>query len=89
MSEPYVPTTEQVRNNMALAADDEEMQRAARDVDWPLPGLRDGCKRQFDLWLAAHDREVAARTLRAAAEDDADDWLLARADRIEAGEVDV
>ena len=51
----------------------------------------------FDRWLAAHDREVAAKTLRdAAAAADADDlfrdplrlksdWLRARADNLEKG----
>lgn len=74
----YVPTTEQVRNNMAFGAacawvalhgPDEAMEKALRDLDWPVPYLRTGVKAQFDAWLAEHDAQVAAKALRNAATD--------------------
>lgn len=53
-----VPTTEQVRNNHALgvalatiSVDDPELLAGVRDVNWPVPGLRDAYKAQFDVWL--------------------------------------
>ena len=61
MSE-YTPTTEEVRNSAAFGAvlaaliPDEAM-----DIDFPEPGFRVAAKSSFDLWLAAHDREVAAK----------------------------
>jgi len=58
----YTPTTEEVRNSAAFGAvlaaliPDEAM-----DIDFPEPGFRVAAKSSFDLWLAAHDREVAAK----------------------------
>ena len=70
MSDEYVPTTEDVRNNMAFGAacgrlatlePGGDLSAAMHDINWPSPGLRDVKKAQFDAWLAAHDREVAER----------------------------
>lgn len=56
-----VPTTSQVRNNFALGialvdvwatVEDKVMVAGAQDVDWPVPGLREDYKAEFDAWLA-------------------------------------
>lgn len=96
----YVPNTEQVKRYWLYGAE-----AWARDVailiDKPDPA--DGVRpsEQFDAWLKRHDREVAAKTLRYAADDltpgddKVDDWgieaslLRARAAYYERGEVDV
>lgn len=90
MSEPYTPTTEEVRDwyghrNRATHQPVGEFYKI----------MLTGAVAEFDRWLAAHDREVAANALRDAAEDgEIQDnrpwvhwWLTARADQIENGEV--
>lgn len=95
MTEPYTPTTEEVRARIGSG--------------WGAP-YRDELRRDFDRWLAQHDREVAAGELKEAAKElapfeDLDttivvggegdegwvtvlvsDWLTIRADRIERSE---
>ena len=75
----HTPTTEQVRQAYAVA---HETTGASMDE----------C--EFDRWLAAHNRKIAAEALRDAAgdmhrswcqEDGPSDWLDIRADRIEQG----
>lgn len=55
-----VPTTSQVRNNFALGialvdvwatVEDKVMVAGAQDVDWPVPGLREDYKAEFDAWF--------------------------------------
>ena len=71
----YTPTTEEVRNSAAFGAvlaaliPDEAM-----DIDFPEPGFRVAAKSTFDLWIAAHDREVMAKALRDAAKSALSDW---------------
>lgn len=57
----YVPTTDDVRRNMAFGVSIAvvvEQQNIEpwigylQDIDWPKPGLRENCKAQFDRWLA-------------------------------------
>lgn len=73
MADEFVPTTEQVRNNMALGAAFSavalregvaEWRDAATDVDWPYPGYRAEIKARFDRWLAAHDAEIREQIAR-------------------------
>lgn len=85
MSDEYTPTTEEVRRGYVDTLD-------------ALGGAVLGAG-QFDRWLAARDREVAAKALRDAADrfmphpalglarlaDAAADLLRAEADRIEKG----
>lgn len=94
----YTPTTEQVRNNMALGvAFATFCEPAARDIDWPVVGFRPAAKADFDRWLAKHDAEVKAEALREAARELAYDgsdsdfarerdsyraWINARANQI-------
>lgn len=68
----YVPTTEQVRNNMAFGAacafvalrkPDDDLAAAMRDIDWPMPGLRVQIKAEFDQWLATHPTPDAYQAL--------------------------
>lgn len=56
MSE-FVPTTEYVRDAYQ------------HSVMVSGPEMREALGAEFDRWLAAHDREVAARAVRQAAED--------------------
>lgn len=78
MSE-YTPTTGNVRSVFAYAGAGQSERRR---------------REAFDRWLAAHDAEVAARTLREAADAHLSEygtwggasqgaWLRARADQIE------
>ena len=75
----HVPTTSEVRERHGSA--------------WSAP-YADELKRDFDAWLEAHDREVAGKALREAADFLSYDLggnssvykLRARADRIERGE---
>lgn len=55
MSAEFTPTTEQVREVFALAL-------VPSDGDQTVP------EDEFDRWLAAHDREVQAQTLKTAAD---------------------
>lgn len=58
MSGEYTPTTSEVRNNAAFGAtisgialregEGSEMLDAARDPNWPAPGVRDKYKEAFD-----------------------------------------
>ena len=90
----YTPTTAQVRD---FWASDGKFQPAAKSY-----GFTESTA-EFDRWLEAHDREVAAKALHLAADrlpafhdrnapewaiTSTFKWLHERADRIEAGDFD-
>ena len=82
----YTPTTDTVQATYA----------AHHSKCAPCGEVAVSLRDEFDRWLSAHDREVAARALREAAVVVGDEWLLAaagllngRADAIEKGGVDV
>ena len=89
MNENFIPTTEHVREAYSVI-----LEPKGEKLSITLSPEREA---EFDYWLEAHDREVAAKTLRdAAAAADADDlfrdplrlksdWIRARADNLEKG----
>lgn len=62
--EEYTPTTDEVRNNMALgvavaqACADDGHPDLPQNIDWPMGSARPAAKKQFDSWLSAHDRAL-------------------------------
>ncbi len=70
MSDEYTPTTDEVRNNMALgvavaqACADDGHPELPQDINWPMGSVRPAAKRQFDAWLAAHDRALREQIAR-------------------------
>jgi hypothetical protein len=90
MSE-YIPTTDEIEENYIYSV---------YDTNGETDSSREAGSR-FDAWLKRHDREIAAKALRYAADDltpgddKVDDWgieaglLRARAAYYERGDVDV
>lgn len=63
-ADKYTPTTEQVRNNMALGVTMAHfMPEDAANVDFPAAGWREEAKADFDRWFGAVvERRVAEAT---------------------------
>ena len=66
----YTPTTDEVRNNMALgvavaqACADDGHPELPQDINWPTGSVRPAVKRQFDAWLTAHDKALREQIAR-------------------------
>lgn len=55
----YVPTYDEVRNNMAFGVCAAHFfADQASDINWPVEGARNAAKAQFDSWLAAEKAAV-------------------------------
>ena len=69
--EEYTPTTDEVRNNMALgvavaqACADDGHPDLPQNIDWPMGSARPAAKKQFDSWLSAHERALRENIARA------------------------